>query len=138
MNKKYWPIVSILYCSILLVIPMVVVWLTSTSDFNGQKINNFYAILFTPIAIGFFSISLAILLTYFNLLKIDTFKYLIPLTAIFLTIILSSLTNLSIFWRMFITLVLAIIFSLLTNWIIYIIKDKLNNLKKQNNNTAIE
>lgn len=138
MNKKYWPIVSILYCSILLVIPMVVVWLTSTNDFNGQKINNFYAILFIPIAIGFFSISLAILLTYFNLLKLDTFKYLIPLTAIFLTIILSSLTNLSIFWRMFITLVLAIIFSLLTNWIIYIIKDKLNNLKKQNNNTAIK
>ncbi|WP_027120455.1 MAG3450 family membrane protein [Mycoplasmopsis lipofaciens] len=127
--KSYKPLTTILFTIIFVILPMMIIWIFGSNDFQNRKIINdlyVYLIVFIIIFVGTL---LNIAFYIFKIISIKSFNINIPLFILFMFIIFSSFSNLNIYIRLIIAIFLIVLFTLLINIIIGKIEDKINNIK---------
>ncbi|BAP01103.1 hypothetical protein MCAL160_0594 [Mycoplasmopsis californica HAZ160_1] len=118
MSNRYWSLVALFYIAIIQVLPLTILWYFATPDFQNQTIFNFHFILWTPLGITIISICGAILLVYFNVIRLKGMNFVISIPVLYSLVIVLSLTPLSVFWRMFISFSTVILVTILTSLVI--------------------
>ncbi|MBU4690709.1 hypothetical protein KQ874_03330 [Mycoplasma sp. ES3157-GEN-MYC] len=131
--NKYAPLRAIFFISLLEVLPLLIMWLIGTKDFQGQKIFNYWVIIFVPFAIFIVSLTLGAILIYFRIINLKSMTYIVPIGLMFLAMIFTSFTSLNISLRVIISLVVAILSTIISHFIITALNTWIKNSKTQAN-----
>ncbi|MCS4537188.1 MULTISPECIES: MAG3450 family membrane protein [unclassified Mycoplasma] len=129
--NKYAPLRAVFYISFAFVLPLLIIWLIATKDFNNQIITNKNIIIFVPISIFLIATLINVILVKFNILEIKSLNFSIPIGILFLSVILLSLSALTVFWKLLIAIGIVIPMTLIVNIITGKIEDFLENKAKQ-------
>ncbi|MBU4693870.1 hypothetical protein KQ878_03185 [Mycoplasma zalophidermidis] len=116
--SKYAPLRAIFFISLLEVLPLLIMWLIGTNDFQGQKIFNHWVIIFVPLAIFIVALTLGVILIYFRIINLKSMTYIVPIGLMFLAMIFTSFTSLNISLRVIISLAAAIFSTIISHFII--------------------
>ncbi|WP_165381415.1 MAG3450 family membrane protein [Mycoplasmopsis phocirhinis] len=128
--NKYASLRAIFYIAASIVLPLLIIWLFATKDFNNQLIHNQNIIIFVPISIFLVGLTINIILIKFSILNLKSLNFSFPIAILFLSIILLSLTSLAIFWKFLIAIAIVIPSTLITNIITGKIEDFVENKHK--------
>ncbi|UUD35686.1 hypothetical protein NPA07_02320 [Mycoplasmopsis caviae] len=132
--KTWRPLVNVFFTLLFCVLFPFVWWLFATNDFNNQKVTNL-AICISVILIYFFlALGLNILFYYFKILNLRSFNINIPLLCIILWVILTSyISNFNIYGRMGASIGIVVSVTLLINFIIGKIEDRVQKKVDESN-----
>ncbi|VEU75353.1 Uncharacterised protein [Mycoplasmopsis maculosa] len=143
MNKKnkkekikivsYGPLVILFFIFIFCIIPHFIFMIFSVKEFGNQKIENLYLIIFIPLVIFIFSLSIQILFIYFKIINLRSLVFSIPINVFFIIVMLFSLIDMYFYIKYIIAISITIVSAYPLNVLISKIEDKLS-LKKQKNN----
>ncbi|EIN14773.1 Hypothetical protein, predicted transmembrane protein [Mycoplasmopsis agalactiae 14628] len=128
---SYSPLITVLFVTIFIIIPLSVVWILSAPEFGNVKITNALWIILIPFLILLISFMLNTILVLVKILNIRSFNFSLPFAFIFSLIIWLSLLPMPFWIKYIIAPIIGILIALVTNIIIGKIEDKIASKSKQ-------
>ncbi|WP_084260951.1 MAG3450 family membrane protein [Mycoplasmopsis felifaucium] len=132
-NKKQktplGPVVTILFISIFLVIPLSTIWILSDPKFGNQIIQSTLWIILGPCLIVFFALIINFICVYFKIINIRSFNFSIPIAFILIILCTFSLIPMPFWIKYIIAPIVGVLLALLSNITIGRIEDKLDAKK---------
>ncbi|TKA59439.1 hypothetical protein MBOVa_3270 [Mycoplasmopsis bovis 8790] len=132
---SYSPLLTVLFVTLFIIIPLSVVWILVAPEFGNVKITKTLWIILSPVLILTLSLIINIVFVLTKLLNIRSFNFSIPFGIIFSLIIWLCLAQMPFWIKYIIATVVGILIAIVTNIAVGKIEDKILNTNKQNNNT---
>lgn len=128
---SYSPLLTVLFVTLFIIIPMSVVWILVAPEFGNVKISKTLWIILSPVLILTLSIVINIVFVLTKLLNIRSFNFSIPFGIIFSLIIWLCLAQMPFWIKYIIAPIAGILVAIVTNIAVGKIEDKILSKNKQ-------
>ncbi|NLS34371.1 hypothetical protein MAGA7784RS_01175 [Mycoplasma agalactiae] len=128
---SYIPLITVLFITIFIIIPLSIIWILSVPEFGNVKITSTLWKVLAPFLILLFSLTLNIILVLVKILNIRCFNFSVPFAFIFSLIIWLTLIPMPFWIKYIIAPVIGILIALVINIIIGKIEDKIASRSKK-------